>query len=66
MKNPVKKIITVKTENKPRTKDTISNFDFDFKLKAINIGKIGSIHGDNIEITPIKKEISGNTSIISP
>jgi hypothetical protein len=55
--------MTVNIENKPKVKDMISAVLFDFKLKAKNIGKIGSIHGDNIEITPIKKEINGKISI---
>ena len=56
----------VKIENKPKENKRISIFDLDFRLNAIKIGKIGNIHGDNIEITPIKKEIKGNTSIYIP
>ena len=41
----------------------ISDFGLDFMLKPMKIGKIGSMHGDNIEMTPVKKEINGNTSI---
>lgn len=48
---------------KPRIKDNISLIDLDFKLKATKIGIIGSMHGDNIEITPVKKEIKGRISI---
>ena len=58
--------MTVKIENKPKENDIISIFDLVFKLKAIKIGKIGNMHGDNIEITPIKKEINGNISIYIP
>ena len=59
-------MITVKIENKPKANERISIFDLDFRLNAIKIGKIGNMHGDNIEITPMKKEINGNASIISP
>ena len=59
-------MITVKIENKPKENERISIFDLDFRLNAIKIGKIGNMHGDNIEITPIKKEIKGNTSIYIP
>ena len=41
-------------------------FVLEFKLKPTNIGNIGSMHGDNIEITPVKKEIRGNKSIYIP
>ncbi len=66
MKNPVRKTIIVKIENKPAVNERISALVFDFKLKPINIGNIGSMHGDNIEMTPVKKEIKGNTSIYIP
>lgn len=59
-------MITVKIENKPQIKDTISVFVLEFKLNPTNIGNIGSMHGDNIEITPVKKEIRGNKSIYIP
>ena len=57
------KIMTVKIENKPKLKDMISVFVFVFKLKPMNMGNIGSMHGDSIEITPVKKETAGNKSI---
>ena len=50
-------MITVKIENKPQLKDTSSYLVLEFKLNPINIGNIGSIHGDNIEITPVKKKL---------
>jgi len=53
----------VNIKNNPKVNDMISAVLFDFKLKAKNIGKIGSMHGDNIEMTPIKKEINGKISI---
>lgn len=53
----------VNIENNPKANDMISAVLFDFKLKPKNIGKIGNMHGDNIEITPMKKEINGKTSI---
>ena len=56
-------MIIVNIENKPKVNDIISNVLFDFKLNPKNIGKIGNMHGDNIEITPMKKEINGKTSI---
>ena len=59
-------MITVKIENKPKLKDMSSVFVFEFKLNPMNIGNIGSMHGDNIEITPVKKEIMGNKSIYIP
>ena len=52
--------MTVKIKNKPKVKESNSNLVFDFKLKPMKIGKI---QGDNIEITPVKKEIKGTTSI---
>jgi hypothetical protein len=63
VKNPVKKIMTAKMHNKPRVNESISLFDFVFKLKATNMGITGRMQGDNIEITPVKKEIKGNISI---
>lgn len=66
MKNPVRKTIIVKIENKPKVKEIISAFVLDFRLNPINIGNIGSIQGDNIEITPVKKEIKGKISIYIP
>lgn len=66
MKNPVRKTIIVKIVNKPKVKEIISTFVLDFKLNPINIGKIGSMHGDNMETTPVKKEINGKISIYIP
>ena len=63
VKNPVRSIITRKMLNNPAVNDTISLFDFVFRLKATNMGITGSMQGDNIEITPVKKEIKGNISI---
>ena len=63
MKNAVRNIISVKIEKRPKVNAMISDFGLDFMLKPIKIGKIGSMHGDNIEMTPVKKEIKGNTSI---
>ncbi len=63
VKNAVRNIITVNIEKSPKPNERISRFVLDFKLNPINIGKIGRIHGDNIEITPVKKEIRGNISI---
>ena len=57
------KIMIVNIENNPKVNDMISTVLFDFKLKAKNIGKIGSMHGDKIEMTPIKKETNGKISI---
>ena len=50
--------------NNPRMKDNISTFDLAFRLKPTIIGKVGIIHGDNIEITPVKNEIIGIISIL--
>jgi hypothetical protein len=63
VKNPVRRTITRKTLNSPKVNETISLFDFVFRLKATNMGITGRIQGDNIEITPVKKEIRGNISI---
>ena len=63
VKNPVRSIITREMLSNPNVKDMISLFDFVFKLKATNMGITGRIQGDNIEITPVKKEIKGNISI---
>ena len=52
--------------NNPSMKDTISAFDLAFRLKPTIIGMVGIIHGDNIEITPVKNEIIGIISIRSP
>ncbi len=63
MKNPVKTIIIKKMLPKPSAKEKISLLDLAFKLNATNMGMTGKIHGDNIEIIPVKKEIKGNSSI---
>lgn len=63
VKNPVRNIMATKILKSPKTNASISVFVFVFKLKATNIGIIGKIHGDNIEITPVKKEMKGSISI---
>ena len=63
VKNPVKNMIAIKTANKPKVKENTSLLLSDFKQKATTIGIIGRIHGDNMEITPVKKDIKGNISI---
>ena len=63
MKNPVKNIMIKKILPKPSANENISLFDLVFKLKATNIGIIGKIHGDKIEIIPVKNEIKGSISI---
>ena len=63
MKNPVKTIIIKNILPKPNANENISLLDLVFKLKAKNIGIIGKIHGDNIEIIPVKNEIKGSISI---
>lgn len=63
MKKPVKKIIKTKIDNKPKMNDNKFDFDLDFRLTLTKIGKIGKMQGDNIEITPVVKEISGRISI---
>jgi hypothetical protein len=63
VKNPVRNIMTTNILNRPNVNDTISLFDLVFRLKATNIGITGRMHGDNIEITPVKKEIKGSISI---
>ncbi len=63
VKNPVNNIITTKMLRRPKMNDAISIFVFDFKLKARIIGMMGNMHGDNIEITPVKKERKGRISI---
>ena len=63
MKKPVKKIIKTNIDNKPKMNDNRFDFDLDFRLTLTKIGKIGKMQGDNIEITPVVKEISGRISI---
>lgn len=63
MKKPVKMIIIKKILPKPKANDSISLFDLDIKLKATNIGIIGKMQGDSIEIIPVKNEINGSISI---
>jgi hypothetical protein len=53
----------MKILNKPKVNDSISLFVFDLRLKARNMGMIGRMHGDNMEITPVKKEMMGIISI---
>ena len=63
MKNPVKRIMATKTLNKPQIKEKSSIFDLELRLTPTKIGIIGKIHGDNIEIIPVKKEKNGKISI---
>lgn len=63
VKNPVRMIMTTKMLKRPEMNEMISIFVFDFKLNATIMGMIGSMQGDNIEITPVKKEIKGSISI---
>lgn len=49
--------------NNPNIKETSPIFVLDLRLNPTNIGRIGKIHGDNIEITPVKKEMKGRISI---
>ena len=44
---------------KPKTNENISLFDLALRLNARKRGMTGRMHGDNIEITPVKKEIKG-------
>nr|WP_294999215.1 hypothetical protein [uncultured Methanobrevibacter sp.] len=53
----------MKMLNNPHVKDIKSHFDFDFRLTLIKIGKMGKMQGDNIDITPVVKEINGRISI---
>lgn len=55
--------MTKKILPKPNANANISLFDLVFKLKATNMGIIGNIQGDNIEIIPVKNEIKGSISI---
>jgi hypothetical protein len=57
-------MIIVKMLNNPSITDTISAFDLLFKLNPTIIGMVGMMQGDNIEITPVKNEIIGITSIL--
>ena len=54
---------TTNMESRPHVNEIISDFVFDFRLKATNMGITGRMQGDNIEITPVKKEINGRISI---
>lgn len=63
VKNPVKKIITININKRPVTNDKRFSLDLDLRLTLTKIGKIGRMHGDNIEITPVAKEIKGRISI---
>lgn len=63
VKKPVKKITTTKMLIKPPINDISSDFDLEFRLTLTKIGSMGKIHGDNIEITPVVKEINGRISI---
>jgi len=63
VKNPVRNIITINIDRRPVTNDTRFSLDLDFRLTLTKIGKIGKMHGDNIDITPVIKEIKGRISI---
>jgi hypothetical protein len=63
VKNPVRNIIAMKMLKRPTVNESISVFVFVFKLKATKIGMIGKMHGERMEITPVKKEIKGRISI---
>jgi len=63
VKKPVRNITKTNIDNKPKIKDIRFSLDLDFKLTLTKIGKIGKMHGDNIEITPVVKEIKGSISI---
>ena len=63
MKKPVRNITKTNIDNKPKIKDIRFSLDLDFKLTLTKIGKMGKMHGDNIEITPVVKEIKGSISI---
>jgi hypothetical protein len=63
VKNPVRSTTTKKMLPMPKMKDNISLLDFALRLKATKIGMIGNMHGESIEITPVKKEIKGKISI---
>ena len=63
VKKPVRNIMTMKMLPNPIMNDAISPLDLELRLKATKRGMIGRIHGDNIEIIPVKKDITGNISI---
>jgi hypothetical protein len=63
VKKPVRNITKTNIDNKPKIKDIRFSLDLDFKLTLTKIGKMGKMHGDNIEITPVVKEIKGSISI---
>jgi len=63
VKKPVRNITKTNIDNKPKIKDIKFSLDLDFKLTLTKIGKMGKMHGDNIEITPVVKEIKGSISI---
>ena len=53
----------MKMLNRPKVNDSISLLLFDFRLNATKMGMIGRMQGDNMEITPVKKETIGVISI---
>ena len=63
MKKAVRKITRANMLKSPQTKAISSDLVRVFRLKATNIGIIGRMQGDSIEITPVKKEIKGRISI---
>lgn len=63
VKNPVRNMITIKMVRSPPMKENSSLLDLDLRLTLTKIGRIGRMQGDNIDITPVVKEIKGRTSI---
>lgn len=63
MKNAVKMITVINILINPHMKDISSTFDFVFKQKPINNGKMGSMHGDRTDRIPVKNENIGSISI---
>ena len=63
MKNPVRNIIRTNIDRSPAINDKRFSLDLDLRLTLTKIGKIGRMQGDNIEITPVVKEIKGRISI---
>jgi hypothetical protein len=63
VKKPVKKITAMKIVSNPAMNEIRSVLDLDFKLTPTNIGSMGSMQGESIEITPVVNEINGRISI---
>lgn len=66
MKYTVANRIIIKIANKPKINEIISVFFLFLRLNPINIGKIGKIQGERIEITHVKKETNRTSSIKYP